>query len=332
MQKWSAENPELLAHAGLSAAYGADGVGDASSHFIAGGMNVDKIGLLKLAGVDPTKHVHPQSGHPLKENGGHKKKKGKKGKGNKGNNHLTFTVGNNPPITVSTGNTNNSKHSHKKKNPFIGADLAKLKAVYARALSNYYNVVTTEITTVRQISSKFPDIIKRDFASALEAAKTFYNSAKTDSHASNTQLYETAFEILSSTLTNYKGKDTAQYKLKYDIRKPHKIPDQRINGSVSLLSKLINITIAFIRTHMKDEESRKGVGMYELRQELFKMANAKENCIEIKQAIDSAEFKQNTNQSGASVRPFGSTHIVRESAEHAFDHHDAFSMGQPYGL
>ena len=63
------------------------------------------------------------------------------------------------------------------------------------------------------------------------------------------------------------------------------VPSKTMAGTASLLSKLINATIAFLRIHNTNLEHRKAYGFYELRPELYKMANTESNCIEIHAAM-----------------------------------------------
>jgi hypothetical protein len=119
---------------------------------------------------------------------------------------------------------------------------------------------------------------------------------------------------------------------------PIVIPSETVQGIASLLSKLINATNAFLRSHTKNIEERKKMGMYEFRAQLYSMANAKTNCVEIHTALIHEQNKilmknpSNTTalhhvHDPANPRKYYPS-AVRESAEHAFD--NTFSMAHPY--
>lgn len=323
MQKWSQENPELLAQAGLAVS-AVDAFGGANDHFIAGGINEQRLELLKAAGVDPTKHAHPQSGHP------HREPKAKKGKG-KGKKNTTpnvhLTVGGVPITIGGHGQQDGDQHTkHKKKNPYMNVDHERLKVVYSQAQKNLVDAVNTAMSSVEAIHTKLPSLARPVFVTAFQSIKVFRMKGASSS------TYETSFEKISEALTAYKSLTT---NLKYTLRKPHIIPSESIPGTASLLSKLINVTIAFLRTHNKSTDERKNYGMYDLRAQIYNMANAKANYIEINQALTHQkqkheEFLKNTTRIPLNRSSTNGGAVVRESAEHAFETHGTFSMSNPY--
>ncbi len=309
MQKWSQENPALMAQAGL-ATLATDASEGAGPHFIAGGMNPKRTELLHSAGVDPKAHSHHQSGHPLK------KSKGKKGKGNKNNSDVKITVSG-VPITIGHGHVQ-QQQSHKKKNPFFGVNLEKLAVVYSQSQIHYTEAVNASVSSVDTIMTKLPFAVGQAFLTAFSQLKLYKRGA-------SAHTYETVYGKIAAVLTAYQAihKD-----LKYTLHMPHTIPTGPTAGTASLLSKLINATIALLRIHTKIAEERTKFGMYEFRAQLYNMANAKGNCVEIHAALIHEQNKA-AARVGLPVDHTGRMH--RAESEFGTDH-GAFSMAQPFAL
>jgi hypothetical protein len=316
MQKWSQENPALMAQAGLATL--ATGAGESTDpHFIAGGVNPKRLDLLRFAGVDPNGHAHPNTGHPIREPKKGKSHK-KKGKGSAhGGAHIT--VNGVHLVVGGHENVHQQPQKHKKKNPFMGADHSKLLLVYDQAKSHHIDIVNAAMSSVEMIHTKLPPKVRQIFLAAFQSIKRMKGSSS--------QTYEASYEKISEALSSYKQMDA---NLKYTLHMPHVIPSESVSGTASLLSKLINATNAFLRTHTKSIEERKTFGMYEFRTQLYSMANAKENCNEIKQALDHQKetFLKNTTHTHIARPSTNGGAVVRESAEHAFD--NTFSMAHPY--
>ena len=329
MQKWSAENPELLAQAGLSAS-AVDALSGGNDHFVAMGLNPKRIEFLKLAGLDPAKHAHPHSGNP---HTGHTEKKGK---GKKNQAAATYTQAELNGVVkavksgaITTHNANNTKTKPKHHNPYNDVDHEKLKSVFSQAWRSYQDSVKENIDEFHKLISKAPIQIKSYMSSAFDKIKEYQTGMRGSPN------YDTVLSKLKETLSQYKAKNSNGINLKHEIKQPHSTPDNTADGVTSLLSKLINMTMAFIKTHYKEQKERETYGYYELRQESYKLGNSKKNCIEIKQALAHQKekheaFLKNTTRTGI-IRP-GSNGgaVVRESAEHAFEKHGTFSMGSPY--
>ena len=292
-------------------------------------MNQKRLELLRSAGVDPKGHAHVQSGHPTHE---HKAKKGK-GKGKK--KHASgahLPVAGVDFVFGGKGTAHDHQTKHKKRNPFMGVDHEKLKAVYSQAQEHYADAVNSAVSSVDTILPKLPQTIRQTFLTAFQGLKSYKKGLTSHS-------YESTYQKVSDGLVSYK---IVKPELKYTLRMPHVVPSETIAGTASLLSKLINATIAFLRIYTTNLEHRKAYGFYEFRAELYKMANAKSNCIEIHAAMIHEQNKilmknpSNTtqlhrvhdsrNKSGPSYYP---STITRESAEHGFDT-NGFSMAHPF--
>ena len=324
MQKWSQENPALMAQAGLSTL--ASTAEDA--HFLAGGPNQERLKLLKLAGVDTTAHGHPQSGHPIQ---GPKKGKShkKKGGGSAHGSGAHVTVNGVHLIVGGHESVHQQPTKHKKKNPFMGVEVQKLRETYSHAQTQYVKAVNDTITAIDSTMTKTPHTVSQAFMIAFTPLKQYKKGLT--SHT-----YETTYAKIEATLAAYKA---IKPDLKYTLHLPHTIPTDTTAGTASLLSKLINATIALLRVYTQVPAERTAFGMYEFRAELYKMANAKANCMEINAALIH-EHNKLLMRHPSSTTPLHHTHDprnpqkyypstgIRESAEHAFD--NTFSMAQPF--
>jgi hypothetical protein len=340
MQKWNAENPELLAQAGLSASAGS-ALGGANDHFIAefSGRNQHRSELLKIAGVDTAKH--PQSGQPHTT---HKAKKGKSKKGKGKNASATYSPAEingllkaqKAGIVTTTHHAHNERHNENKKqkhhNPYNDVDHEKLKIVLSHAMAKYEMTVKASFITLATLIQKTPNSIAPLLTPVLRSIQAYYNGQSGFD-------YDTVIAKLKEALTGLKTHNDEHSKkvIKFEIRHPPTNPDNKIDGAKSLLLKLINITTIYIRTHIKEKAARELHGFYELNQETNKLNDAKKNCVEIKQALahqiaKHQEFMKNTIHTPMNRPGTNGGAVVRmhENAEHAFEPHGTFSMSSPY--
>lgn len=351
MQKWHSENPELLSQAGLGSS-AAFGHGNSDCNFIDAHNNVKKTQLLNVAGIDanakqPTKdaaHTHDGSAKSKRK----RKGKGKKNHSNHEESVLEKAVGGivKGLIHGLAGGQQQQIHAKTKdhrdshKNPFVGVHQDKLKTTYVLASHHYHEAVDEAISQINTTLTKFPANVREPFLTVFNALKQYKRVGGTVKESPHT--YQATLDKLGLALSAFKAIAPG---LSYNLRTPKKIPEDSLVGTASLLSKLINETISTLRIVFKSPEDRTKHGYYELKAQLYKISNSRENFNQVYNALlrsgmPSEDIKQLTSGlPHAVVRPMGASEVahragagLRDSAEHAFEPHSTISMSNPYNI
>lgn len=313
MQKWSQENPALMAQAGLASS--AETL-NAGHSFIDATPAEQRAALLKFAGVNPSHHsphVHPHAEHSGK------KGKGKKGKGDLSNvPELVAAITKGVMESMKHGTAAHSK-THNKNKPFIGVPSMKLKTVYASSQGYYDKAVSDALTATDIISTKFPEIIRTPFFRAFQDLKQYRDSRQST--------YDTVWEKILAAHTAY---TQSIHSLKYVMHPPNKVPVERSDGVKSLLSKLMGLTIEALKAFTGDTGMRTKHGYYELKTQRRNITEAKKNNEEVHQAwvhMAAKEKKAMEKMTGAHNIP---GHPAPPALSEFGADHGSFSMAHPY--
>jgi hypothetical protein len=195
MQKWSQENPALMAQAGLASSAGTL---SAEPHFIDTTPAEQRSSLIQLAGKNPAHHSssskagHPASGHTGKKN---------KGKGKK--NHMPDLEKTVTAITKGVmqsmqhaGTHHANTSTHNKDKPFFGVSSAKLQQVYEASQNFHTKAVSDALVAINTAMAELPGPIRSPFNAAFTALKQY--------RASNpSQTYDTVYDKFSEAHAAY---------------------------------------------------------------------------------------------------------------------------------
>lgn len=324
MQKWSQENPALMAQAGLASSAGTL---SAEPHFIDASAADQKVRLMNIAGVDPSRHsphVHPHAGHSGK------KGKGKKGKGNM--NHIPEIVAAITKGVMETMQHGTAVHTstHNKNKPYSDASSNKLAQAYT-ASQGFYNVAVNEAIAFIDVNmAKFPPPVRTPFYAAFVDLKQYRLTSKSVT-------YDHVYEKISGAHTAYAVLVPG---LKYAIHPPKTTPSERADGVKSLLSKLMSLTIETLKALASDTETRTKNGYYDLKTQRRIIAATKKNSNEVHQALVRAlamEKKAADKKLGVNghtmAHPSHQSHMPGYAAGTASEFgadHGSFSMAHPY--
>ena len=130
--------------------------------------------------------------------------------------------------------------------------------------------------------------------------------------------------------------------IRYVLHMPNKLPMDRVIGTSSLLFKLIRATLEFLKKSTDDSAKRREIGVYELKEQMRYVANARNNLEKVDQALTVRENKHITRDDQTvkihdekNPRPYYPSTVagLRDDAEDAItnsNHEGMFKMGQPF--
>ncbi len=289
--------------------------------------------LIQLAGGNPAHHSssskagHPASGHTGKKN---------KGKGKK--NHMPDLETTVTAITKGVmqsmqhaGTHHANTSTHNKDKPFFGVPSARLYQVYSTSLSFHTKAVAEALVAIDAAMAALPGGIRLPFNAAFTMLKQY--------RTGNQQYtYENVYAKISEAHAAYAALHS---NLKYSMHMPHNIPVDRSVGVVSLLSKLMSLTIDTLQVHTIDLALRKQYGYYEFKTQRRNITEAKKNSDEVQQAwvrAKAIEKKAEERKTGVPghhmTHPSHQSHMPGHPAPGAASEfgadHGSFSMAHPY--
>lgn len=305
----------------------------ADPHFIDATPAEQRAQLLKYAGVVPTHHGS-HAGHT--DSHTHKKGKGKGKKSHAGDLEKTvaaITKGVMQSMHSGPQHTNHSTHNKDK--PYFGVTSKRLEQVYTTSQNFHTKAVDEAVIAIDSAASRLPLAIRSQFNIAFTALKLYRTGNQGYS-------YDNVYEKISAAHTVYAG---LYPRLKYTMHVPKNVPIDRKDGLVSLLSKLMSLTIDTLQVLTSDTTERKTYGYYEFKTLRRNITEAKKNSEEVHQACVRAvarEEKASEKQAAHIFRASGGNpahvvqplhlpghHMPRAQSEFGTDH-GSFSMAQPF--
>ena len=317
MQKWSQENPALMAQAGLASSADVPG----QHHMLDENAHDQRAALIQLAGV--TAHsargsIGVHNAHNTSNHTGHQHT----GKHSKGKANTYLPTAGVDFVFSSHGNVHNQTKHHKEK-PFIGVSSEKLAVVYKAAVEYHTKEVISVYNSMDLIASKLPPIIRQQFNSVAIPLKQ-YRVGNQNPAYSYDKVFQSIEAAHAALLASYP-------KMKYTVHKPKNEPGSRQDVVTALLSRLISLTIEAIKVCAPTREERTQFGLYDITAQRRQISGSRKNEEEVHNAWARAKI----NEEKKSTIPHAQPHVPPRLPRHKgvfseFTEDKSFSMAHPY--